>query len=160
MDQGENISSMVIRDFLATRLPAYMIPSAFTFLDKFPLTANGKTDRKVLKDNFKVNVLIDEHYIQPVNQIQEKIQSIWALVLGNPQIGIKDNFFAIGGHSLLATQCISRIRAEFEVEIPLRKLFDFPDIESFAIELQLFIDEAKGEQVQVIPDNDNEVFEF
>ena len=160
MEQGENISSTTIRDLLAARLPAYMIPSAFTSLDKFPRTPNGKTDRKALKDNYKADVLADGDYIAPVNELQQRVHSIWALVLGVPQISIKDNFFALGGHSLLATQCMSRIRAEFEIELPLKKLFDYPDIESFAVELQLFINEAKGEQVQVTPDEDNEVFEF
>ncbi len=159
-EQGENVSSLKIREVLQSRLPAYMIPSAFTNLDKFPLTPNGKTDRKALKDNYKVNVSVDDNYIPPANQLQEKIHSIWTLVLGLPQIGIKDNFFALGGHSLLATQCISRVRAEFEIEFPLKKLFDHPDIESFAAELQLFINETKGEQEQVVPDDDNEVFEF
>ncbi|MDN3546955.1 non-ribosomal peptide synthetase [Mucilaginibacter aquaedulcis] len=161
MEQGKNVSSTMIREVLAARLPAYMIPSAFTSLDKLPLTPNGKIDRKALKENYKVSVLVDDNYLPPANQLQQKLHAIWTLVLGLPQIGIRDNFFSLGGHSLLATQCMSRVRAEFEVDMPLKKLFDYPDIESFAIELQLLINETKGRQVQaVVPDNDNEVFEF
>ncbi|SHL87069.1 non-ribosomal peptide synthetase [Mucilaginibacter sp. OK098] len=158
-ENGESISAAAIREVLLTRLPVYMIPSAFIALDKFPLTPNGKTDRKALKNNYKGQVLIaDENYVAPVNQLQEKIHEIWAEVLGIPQISIKDNFFMLGGHSLLATQCISRVRTGFELEVPLKMLFDHPDIESFAIAMQQFISEA--EQAQTVSDDDNEVFEF
>jgi amino acid adenylation domain-containing protein/non-ribosomal peptide synthase protein (TIGR01720 family) len=158
-ESGEAVAPATIREILQSRLPGYMIPSAFISVDKFPLTPNGKTDRKTLKNNYKgFAVVADESYIAPANRLQEQIHDIWAAVLNREQIGIKDNFFTLGGHSLLATQCISRVRAEFEVEFPLKKLFDHPDIESFAASLQQFINEAK--EAQVVTDDDNEVFEF
>jgi amino acid adenylation domain-containing protein/non-ribosomal peptide synthase protein (TIGR01720 family) len=158
-ENGESVSAAAIRDVLQARLPVYMIPSAFISLDKFPLTPNGKTDRKALKNNYKGQVLIaDENYAAPFNQLQEKVHEIWAVVLGIPQISIKDNFFMLGGHSLLATQCISRVRAVLELEVPLKMLFDHPDIESFAMAVQQLISEVK--EAQVVSDEDNEVFEF
>ena len=116
-----------LRELLSQKLPEYMIPSAFVFVDAFPLTANGKIDRKALpKADFEANT--EEEFIAPRNQIEIKLVEIWQEVLGIDKVGIYDNFFTLGGHSLLATQVISRIRNNFEIELPLPYLFESPTI--------------------------------
>jgi acyl-coenzyme A synthetase/AMP-(fatty) acid ligase/acyl carrier protein len=115
------------RKILLEKLPDYMIPSAFVFLDSFPLTPNGKIDRKVLPEpNFTANK--EEEFIAPRNEIEIKLANIWEEVLGIKPIGINDNFFVLGGQSLLATKIIAIISRNFRLEIPLKYLFQFPTI--------------------------------
>ena len=116
-----------LRGRLAEHLPEYMQPAAFTILESFPLTHNGKVNRRALpQPDF-------EQHDQPVKvsastPVQELLLSLWQDVLGIENISINDNFFHLGGHSLLATQLVSRIRDAFDVEVPLRKLFEQPTI--------------------------------
>lgn len=131
-----------IRQFLETKLPDFMIPSAFVFLEKFPLTPNGKIDRKALPEpDFTVNQ--DNEFIAPRNEIESKIAQIWQEILGFQKIGINDNFFELGGHSLLATQVVSRLRTIFQIELPLRYLFQSPTI----AQLSQFIDTILEEKL-------------
>ncbi|WP_299250015.1 phosphopantetheine-binding protein, partial [uncultured Aquimarina sp.] len=82
---------------LSTFLPEYMIPSSFVSLDSFPLTINGKLDRKSLPDPEIVNL---DSYIPPTTPIQKELSTIWQEVLGIHNIGITDDFFRIGGDSI------------------------------------------------------------
>ena len=111
-----------IRGFLSTKLPQYMIPSNFVFLDSLPLTPNGKIDRRALPSPDLAQELSDK-YIAPRSPIEEILALIWADVLKLEQVGIHDNFFELGGNSLLATQLLSRIRNSLKVEIPLHSVF-------------------------------------
>ncbi|NET12210.1 MAG: amino acid adenylation domain-containing protein, partial [Okeania sp. SIO1H6] len=113
-----------LRSYLVSKLPEYMVPSAFVFLDVLPLTANGKVDRKALPAPDELTNSLE--YVPPQNPTQEIITNIFAGVLGITKVGIHDNFFSLGGHSLLATQVISRIRQYLEVEIAFKTLFEFP----------------------------------
>ena len=106
-------------------LPDYMVPSAFVVLDAFPLTPNGKIDRRALP---APDLQGKGEYIAPRNPIEEKIAQIWAEVLKLERVSIEDNFFELGGHSLLATQVISRCQEAFEIYLPLRYLFESPTI--------------------------------
>jgi acyl carrier protein len=116
-----------LRTFLSKKLPNHMIPSAFVTLDQFPLTPNGKIDRKALPEpDFQENK--PEEFIAPRNEIEMEIAQIWQQILKIENISINDNFFELGGHSLLATQVISRIKTNFKVELPLKYLFEFPTI--------------------------------
>jgi len=164
LKEGHSIAAAEIGNALRTKLPNYMIPSLFTFLESMPTTPNGKTDRKALVPNWGNQTTTQAQYQAPVNELQKAVHAIWCDVLGHAQISITDNFFSIGGHSLLATQCISRVRHEFEVDFPLKQLFDHPDIASFAIALQTVIDLEKQTQYNEIEqlENDlgNDVFEF
>ncbi|MBG1265934.1 non-ribosomal peptide synthase/polyketide synthase [Nostoc sp. WHI] len=110
-----------LRQFLANKVPGYMVPQAFVMLEFLPLTPNDKVDRHALP---APDLQSDaDKYIAPHTPTEEMLVQIWAQVLKVEQVGIHDNFFELGGHSLLATQLVSRIRKIFQVELPLRELF-------------------------------------
>jgi amino acid adenylation domain-containing protein len=118
------------RDFLAKNLPDYMIPSHFIVLEKLPLTPNGKVDRKALPALGTAVAATDIEL--PVTETEKLLAQLWAKLLKYESISRQDNFFNLGGHSLLATQLCYRIRDTFNVEIPLRQVFDSPIISELA----------------------------
>ncbi|MEH1934754.1 MAG: amino acid adenylation domain-containing protein [Nostoc sp.] len=129
----EQIPSQVeLRRFLSTRLPEYMVPSFFVFLDTLPLNPNGKIDRRALPAPDTFTLDLSTNFVPPQNSTQEVLASIWAKVLRLEQVGIHDNFLELGGHSLLATQVMSRVRQVFRIEIPLQLLFENPTIATLA----------------------------
>jgi amino acid adenylation domain-containing protein len=119
-----------LRAFLRQKLPQYMVPGAYVVLDALPLTPNRKVDRRALPAPDWS--LTDERFIAPRTPVEEIVAGIWAEVLGLERVGISDSFFDLGGHSLLATQIISRLRARFRIEIPLRALFESPTVAGLA----------------------------
>jgi amino acid adenylation domain-containing protein len=121
-----------LRCFLQTKLPDYMVPAAFVVLDALPLTPSGKVDRKALPAPGQARPPLFEAFVAPRTPIEELLAGIWASVLGIESVGIYDNFFALGGHSLLAVQVMSRLRKVFQVEVPLRALFDAPTVAGLA----------------------------
>ncbi|HEX5718504.1 MAG TPA: amino acid adenylation domain-containing protein, partial [Thermoanaerobaculia bacterium] len=121
-----------LRETLRQRLPEYMLPSAFVFLEALPLSPNGKVDRRALA---RMAPALDEGTPAadtPRDTTEELLAGIWAEVLGREQVGPYDSFFDIGGHSLLATQVASRVRNVFGVEVPLHHLFAFPTVAKLA----------------------------
>ncbi|HKF49644.1 MAG TPA: amino acid adenylation domain-containing protein [Terracidiphilus sp.] len=120
-----------VRSFLESRLPEYMIPSAFVVVEQLPLTPNGKVDRKALPEPDDARPST-EPFVAPRTPVEEALQKIWQELLGTSPIGVNDNFFALGGHSLLATQVVSRVRQSFQVDVPLRLLFESPTIAGIA----------------------------
>ncbi|MEU9188406.1 amino acid adenylation domain-containing protein, partial [Streptomyces sp. NPDC048484] len=112
-----------LREFAATRLPAFMLPSLFVELDELPLSPNGKLDRAALPAPDATR-LGGNAFVAPASPSEELLAGIWARVLGVDRVGAEDDFFELGGHSLLATQVTSRIRDVFGVEAPLSVLFD------------------------------------
>jgi acyl carrier protein len=117
-----------LRSFLRQKLPDYMIPSAFVFLDNFPATPSGKIDRRALASVDRSRPELGQGYAAPVNRMEEIIAGIWADLLRLDAVGTHDNFFDLGGHSLLATQLVSRMRERFGVELPVRTVFENPTI--------------------------------
>jgi len=117
-----------LRSFLKSKLPDYMVPSAFTVLKALPLTRNGKVDRHALP---LAEVVSAESAVIPRTSTEAMLAEIWTKLLGVP-VGVHDNFFELGGHSLLATQLILRVRATFRIEVPLRRLFETPTIAELA----------------------------
>ncbi|MFN6515779.1 MAG: non-ribosomal peptide synthase/polyketide synthase [Nostoc sp. CreGUA01] len=125
----------VLRQFLKSKLPEYMVPSAIVILESIPLTPNGKVDRRALPAPEPSSELLDK-YVAPRTPIEEILALIWQQVLKVELVGRHDNFFELGGHSLLATQLISRIRNNLKVELPLRSLFAAPTIAQLAPSIQ------------------------
>ncbi len=117
-----------LRAELAKLVPDYMVPSRFVLIPDLPLTPNGKLDRKALEKLTGGELASDQTYVAPQNEREEALEEIWQTLLRRERVGIHDNFFDLGGHSLLATQVISRMRGKFDVEIPLRALFESPTI--------------------------------
>ncbi|HLK55511.1 MAG TPA: amino acid adenylation domain-containing protein [Chthonomonadaceae bacterium] len=120
----------VLRAHLADKLPGYMVPSMFVYLEALPLSPNGKIDRKALPAPEAQDV--EEAYVAPRTPHEEGLAEIWSEILHLERVGIHDSFFDLGGHSLLATQVILRIRTTFEVELPLRALFETPTVAGLA----------------------------
>jgi acyl carrier protein len=125
-----------LRRFLQTKLPEYMVPSAFIVLDALPLTPNGKLDRRALPAPAPTRPELETVFVAARTHVEEALVKLWAQVLGLNRLGIHDNFFALGGHSLLATQVISRLRDLFRVEVPLRRFFEAPTIAELAVALE------------------------
>jgi amino acid adenylation domain-containing protein len=121
-----------LRGFLKDKLPEYMQPAGFVTLEAFPLSANGKVDRSALPAPIEWRPELDEAFVASRSPTEELLAEIWSEVLGIERVGIYHNFFELGGHSLLATQVISRIREVFQVELPLRRLFEAPTIAGLA----------------------------
>ncbi|MFM9435117.1 amino acid adenylation domain-containing protein, partial [Janthinobacterium sp. CG_23.3] len=122
-----------LRAALARTLPDYMIPAHFVLLPRMPLTPNGKVERKALPAPDLASSELA--YVGPRTPEEEILAGIWAEVLQrgeHEQIGVHEHFFHIGGHSLLATQVVSKLRAAFQLELPLRALFDATTIETLA----------------------------
>ena len=133
-------------------MPEYMVPSAFVTLVAFPLTPNGKPDRRALRAIKDNAYLSDKEIIAPRTPVEETLADAWRNVLHLERVGVHDNFFDSGGHSLLATQLVSRVREAFQVELPLRSLFDNPTIAGLA----LVIEQALIEKIEEISDEDAE----
>ncbi|MGO1070384.1 amino acid adenylation domain-containing protein, partial [Lysobacter sp. CA199] len=116
-----------LRETLASRLPEYMVPSAFVRLDAWPLTPNGKLDRKALPAPDD-SAYARRAYEAPQGAMEERLATIWAELLRVEQVGRHDDFFELGGHSLLAVQLASRVRKTLDVELSMRDLFEQPTL--------------------------------
>ncbi|MFZ0319875.1 MAG: amino acid adenylation domain-containing protein [Candidatus Sulfotelmatobacter sp.] len=130
---NDRLDPAVLRATLARNLVEETIPNFFVHLDKFPLTGNGKIDRRALPSIEEVRRQIKPALVAPRTPTEKFIAEIWAQVLGIPSVGIYDNFFELGGHSLLAYQVISRIGEAYQVAIPMRSIFDAPTIANLAL---------------------------
>jgi tyrocidine synthetase-3 len=118
----EGVGEPELRAFLADRLPAYMVPARLVLLDRLPLAPNGKVDRAALPVPDQAERATP--YVAPRNPTEARLAEIWAEVLAVERVGIDDDFFELGGHSLSATRAVYRVREAFEVELPLRRLFE------------------------------------
>jgi acyl carrier protein len=141
VSESRNISAtQEIRAFLRTKLPEYMVPTHFINLNEMPLTPSGKIDRKALpKPKFDREDL-QTHFIAPRNEIEKRLAEIVAELLEIDKVGVMDNFFDLGGHSLLATQFMSRMKTTFQMEIPLRQIFESPTIAEMAVIIEQYGD--------------------
>ena len=128
--QNSDVNLQDIQQSLSKKLPVYMHPKAFVIMDKWPLTANGKIDRKALPDAVALNPRPE--YVAPRDETEQAICDIVAGVLQLEKVGILDNFFELGGHSLAASRAIVQIREHFSIDIPLNILFDMTSVEKLA----------------------------
>jgi surfactin family lipopeptide synthetase B len=131
-----NIEVKEIRNRLALRLPYYMIPSSFVIMEKFPLNANNKVDRKALPRPEENGAGGGKEYTPPRNAAEQKVSEVWRNVLDNQMISIFDNFFEIGGDSLRLIKVFNRINELFPDVLQISDLFDSPTIEKQAIAIQ------------------------
>jgi len=120
-----------LRGYLAERLPEYMVPAAYVEMEKLPLTANGKLDRKGLPAP-EAGAFVQRGYEEPVGETVRELAAIWAEVLRIERVGRHDNFFDLGGHSLLVVRVISRVRKRLETEAAIGDLFTHPVLADFA----------------------------
>jgi amino acid adenylation domain-containing protein len=130
---GERERGELLRAYLADLLPDYMIPACFVFLDRLPLTPNGKIDHQALPAPEVSRAAA--RVAPPRSRTEKALAEIWRAVLGAPggrEIGLEDSFFALGGHSLLATRVLSALRATLGVDLPLRDLFEAPNLAALA----------------------------
>ncbi|PYQ27333.1 MAG: hypothetical protein DMF56_20495 [Acidobacteria bacterium] len=123
-------------DQLRRRFPPYMIPSYFVALDAFPLSANGKIDRKALPEPAEIAASRGVAHVAPENELQRDIATVWQQVLAAERVGIDDNFFEIGGHSLKATQIVARLHRRLGVEIALKEIFKHPTVRALAAAIE------------------------
>jgi amino acid adenylation domain-containing protein len=156
----QNLKSSDLRQFLKEKLPQYMVPSAYVVINSLPLTPNGKVDRRLLPAVDTLSLDTKEDYVAPRTPIEEELARIWAKVLGKQQVGIHDNFFELGGHSLLATQLTSRIRDAFQVELPVRHLFEAPTVALLARQIETICWAAQGQDTSTSSINEREEVEF
>jgi acyl carrier protein len=147
---GETIDASAVRAFLKEQLPDYMVPSAIVLLESFPLTPNGKVDRRALPAPGRGDLDSGGGMVEPRTSVERALADIWRAVLKVDRLNIHDNFFDLGGHSLLATQVVSRVRDSFQLDVPLRRLFEAPTIAQFAA----IVEEALLEEVEKLSEED------
>ena len=139
-----------LRNFIAGRLPEYMVPSAFVVLDRLPLNSSGKVDHAALPAPTTDNTLRDAAFVEPRTPIEERVVETLASLLDLGRVSVEDNFFLLGGHSLLGTQLIARLREAFGIELSLKSLFDAPT----ATELSRVIESLIMAKLEVMSDDD------
>jgi len=149
LHSGQTLTITELRRFLESKLPNYMVPAAFVLLEDLPLTPNGKVDRKALPAPDQNRFESEKPFAEPRTPIEEVLAAIWFSILKLEHVGIYDNFFELGGHSLLATQVISRVRSSFQIELPLRCLFESPTIAGLAKRIEVVM--RSGQEESTLP---------
>lgn len=134
--------------FLRQKVPEYMIPTFFVVLESLPMTPNGKVDRHALPSPDQSPSTKQRTYVAPRTVVEEVLVMMWRSVLNVEQIGVTDNFFQIGGHSLKAARLVALIRKTFQMDVPLRRLFEMTTVAALAE--YLITHEAKPEQTEKI----------
>jgi amino acid adenylation domain-containing protein len=126
------INASDLRKHLAASLPDYMIPSFFVMMESFPLTGNGKIDRKrlPLPEGTDLSTAI---YEAPATEIEQKLSALWIKLLNIPKVGLNDHFFELGGQSLKAAQLVSLIHKNFQVEMSIKNIFTTPYLRDQAV---------------------------
>jgi acyl carrier protein len=121
-----------LRGFLNKTLPDSMIPSAWMFMDAFPVAPNGKVDRQGLPPPSAARPELDTAFVAPRTPLESRLAQIWSEVLSIDPVGVHDNFLDLGGHSLAATRVVSQVLTNFQLEIPLQVLFQTPTVAEMA----------------------------
>jgi len=139
-----------MRELIQRRLPDYMEPAAFVWMESLPLTPNGKVDRPALPPPSVENGLRDGEFIAPRTPVEEALARIMTEVLGVSRMSVDDDFFVLGGHSLLGAQVVARVRGVFGTELRLLDVFDAPTV----AELSQKIDQALANQLDSMTDEE------
>ncbi|HEY7767416.1 amino acid adenylation domain-containing protein, partial [Longimicrobium sp.] len=143
----EQVAAAALKSHLATRLPGHMVPAAYVWMQAYPLTPNGKVDRKALPAP-ESGAYAAREYEAPVGRTEQAVAAIWAEVLGAGRVGRGDDFFELGGHSLVAARVVARIRQALGVEAAPRDLFERPVLADFARGLETA---ARAEAAPIAP---------
>ena len=139
------VSTPVLRKRLADQLPSFMVPSRFEIVDALPLTVNGKVDHSALLAGLHRGATERPRAAETeLSIVERKIVAMWCEALELEDVGIHDDFFDSGGHSLIATQIVSRLSAEFSIDVPLARIYQSPTI----AELSAWVDETVAQRVQ------------
>jgi amino acid adenylation domain-containing protein len=128
----DDVTAEALREMGRLRLPEYMVPSAFCIVDRFPLTVNGKVDRKALLAMAADSMERPAEVVAPRNHTEQQILAIWQEILAVKQAGIYDNFFDLGGHSLALAQVSVRLSKVFQRSVPMIELFRNPTVAMLA----------------------------
>jgi amino acid adenylation domain-containing protein len=158
--QGHSIDSAELRLAVKQRLPEYMVPSLFVALEAFPLTPNGKVDRKALPVPEGDQSRREDTHAAPRTPLEETVASVFREVLGHNAVGVNDDFFELGGHSLLATQVVSRLRARLEVDLSVRTMFDARTVATLAQRIETLQASPAQQKAASIPRLSRETREF
>ncbi|CAH1202646.1 Tyrocidine synthase 3 [Paenibacillus plantiphilus] len=132
VSEAADSDSASLRHVLARELPSYMVPQYFIALERFPLIASGKIDRRALPDPDWTTAAEKSPYSPPRTAVEVELAALWEDVLSVKPVGAFDDFFALGGHSLKAMTLIARMKGQFGVDVPLRKLFEAPTVDALA----------------------------
>jgi amino acid adenylation domain-containing protein len=144
------LSVTQLRDHLKASLPDYMVPSAFVILKNFPLTPNGKVDRNALPMPGQIDNEEETDDLANRSDEEKNLGKLWATLLNVRHVKRSDNFFDLGGHSLLATQLLSRIAQEYDVQLSLRTLFEFPTLEQLSLKLAETIADTETDDMEAL----------
>ncbi len=131
-EAGAAVAVQELREFLKQKLPDYMVPSAFVTMDALPLTPNMKVNRRALPPPAQSETMFASSAVAPRTRVEKRLLEIWCDVLKMEGCGIEDNFFDLGGHSLLAIQFQARVKQEFKIQLPLRRMFETPTVRGIA----------------------------
>jgi acyl carrier protein len=147
VDRPSSLASE-LRAFLAARLPSAMLPASYVLLDALPQTPSGKIDRRALMSLEVAEAADRAAFVAPRTPIEQRVAEICAEVIGVDValVGIDENFFELGGHSLLAFSAITRLREAFQIELPLRSLFETPTVAGLAQIVELARAQASGQR--------------
>ncbi|HWP43650.1 MAG TPA: condensation domain-containing protein, partial [Blastocatellia bacterium] len=148
--EGEEVDAAEIKKGLREKLPEYMVPAVIVTLGEFPLNANGKLDRKALPAAEEIPSRSGPPLAMPGTPVEQIIAAIWEQVLGAREVAAQDNFFELGGNSILATRVVSQIRKVFEIDLPLRRIFEMPVLERLAAEVEAALQTEQGLQARPI----------
>ena len=152
---GARPTAMSLRERIKTSLPAFMIPTAFVWLDEWPMNANGKLDRKALPSPFAEDAAVVER-VAPRTDTERAVAKIWSEVLKR-DVGAEDDFFESGGHSLLALRTLARVADTFGTRIPLRVLFEAPTVAKLAAAIDA-AGGVRGRKLERIPRSSKDAF--
>jgi acyl carrier protein len=141
------ITATKLRKQLAQVLPDYMIPAVFVAIGEIPKTPNGKIDRLHLPSVSGERPTLDVPFAPAVTNTEKELSQLWSEMLGLDQVGIHDDFFELGGNSLVATRIISRVLQAFQLELPIKAVFDAPTVAEMALLVEQNRTELPDEEV-------------
>ena len=153
LEPASALTGDALRRYLASSLPAYMVPAVVMVLDDLPVTANGKLDRSALPAPGAAREELGKRYVAPRTPVEEQLAGIWTELLPIDRVGIDDDFFDLGGHSMLALRLVARIQAQLGVDLFLTAVFEHPTVrELAALVSERMLEDADGDELAAMLD--------